>query len=277
MKSAVLMLLFGWLFGCSRPGKKVSSLPFLEELPGVRKIAVPEGFVARNFIFSPDGRAVFLLCFGMAGTPDHMPYRVLRIDLQGEASPAFVELPDQQWIEKASLWWEEDGRLGMHMADTLVWIDPQTMKVAEQARIISQYNFLPQRKLDQLIPAEAQEAYAAAVAKLKGKNPRRVREFLLTGKAAWMDPDAEAAPEPAETAIECTKSQVVDTKLRYPRYVDITLKEWRILPGGPRFQTTDAGDRELGFFLADDGRLRTSDGAAWIRYEKKLYRLPAAK
>jgi hypothetical protein len=93
MKSAVLMLLFGWLFGCSRPGKKGSSLPFLEELRGVRQIAVPEGFVARNFLFSPDGNAVFLLCFGMTGTPENMPYRLLRLNLQGEPAGGFVELP----------------------------------------------------------------------------------------------------------------------------------------------------------------------------------------
>lgn len=273
-KSAVLMLLFGWLFGCSRPGKKTSTLPFLSELKGVRQIPVPEGCVARNFLFSPDGSAVFLLCFGMTGTPENMPYRLLRLNLQGEPDGGFVELPHQEWIEKSALWWEDDGRLGVHMTKSLVWIDPQTMRIAESARIVDRDNFLPQKKLDQMVPPEVTVAYADAVLQLKGRNPRRLREFLLIDKSAWVDPDAEVS-KPPQTAIECTKSEVIDTKLRYPRYVEIMQKEWRILPRGPRFQTTDAGDRELEFFLADDNRLTTADGAAWIRYEKKLYRLPS--
>jgi hypothetical protein len=162
------------------------------------------------------------------------------------------------------------------MTRSLVWIDPQAMRITESARIVDRDNFLSRKKLDQMVPPEVTVAYADAVLRLKGRNPRRLREFLLIDKSAWVDPDAEVS-KPPQTAIECTKSEVIDTKLRYPRYVDITVKEWRILPRGPRFQTTGAGDRELEFLLADDNRLRTSDGATWIRYEKKLYRLPAAK
>ncbi len=312
----LLMSLLTLLFGCGNNPKNKDQFPEVPlfpktDNPACRLEPVPmdSDFFAQAFIITPDRKSVFVLAYDTAGTPDRMPYQLLRLDAAGQVQ-AKIAMPDSQWEDIPCFWWEEDGSLSLMLKSVIETFDPAGMKVKKEWRQINPKNFLPRERLDQLTYDEQDTAYREAVKTSAGESRSGFvletlnRVFLMLdydGKPsrAWLLSDEEdierykkifglrkGAPNPAESAGDGLVSEdtaglsylshdILDYKIAYPnlQYIESRTLALSIGNKKARFKLSNKDGHSLNLQFADNQYLTTADGTVWLMYERDLYRV----
>lgn len=168
----LLMSLLSILFGCGKNAKNKDIYADVPHFPQtdnpacrVEEVPMDSGFFAQAFILSPDKNNVYVLAFGMAGTPDSMPYQLLRLDPSGRVLTKIM-MPGCQWSDAPSLYWADNGQLGVALHGSVVrTFDPESLKMQKEWLEVFVENFLSRKKLDQLTFDERRDAYDAALHK----------------------------------------------------------------------------------------------------------------
>ncbi|MBK8920864.1 MAG: hypothetical protein IPM81_05055 [Saprospirales bacterium] len=209
MHRLLLMSLLSLLFGCGQHSDSRDRYPDVPLFPRtdnpacrVEPVAVDTGFFAQAFILSPDKQEVFALAFGMAGTPDHMPYLLLRFNA-GAQVQARHEIPDCHWTEQPHCWWEADGRLSVLLTDGIKTFEAASLQEVNAWRRVDFQTFLPQKERDKRTYDEQVNAYRDALEKAVGESrSAAVRsvaglhlmllDFDRKPAEVWYIPDEEA-------------------------------------------------------------------------------------
>ena len=110
LKIFIYMSLFPSIFGCSGSGKKPNEFANVPQFPltdnpvcKVNPIRPENDFFGQAFILSRDKKNVFLLAYGMAGTPENMPYQVLRLNADGIIEDT-ITMEHCKWTEYPNFW-----------------------------------------------------------------------------------------------------------------------------------------------------------------------------
>ncbi len=316
MHRLLLMSLLSLLLGCGqRSGSRdqYADVPLFPQTDNpacrVEPVAVDTDFFAQAFILSPDRQQVFVLTFGMAGTPEHMPYRVQRLDTGGGAQVS-RELPDCIWTDYPRCWWERDGQLSVLLTDGIKTFDPVDLRVAKEWRRVDFHNFMSQKERDKRTFDEQVSAYRDALENAARESRSGVvrsvadlhlllLDFDRRPAEAWVIPDAEEAapfagrfgqleipvkPTPAgkddlavdgKARLGSLVRKVLDYKINYPNIRNIEEQVLALTAGRQtaRFKCTNKDGGSLAVSTADNGSLTTQDGASWLLYERQLYRI----
>lgn len=307
----LFMSLLSALFGCGK--KSEPPLPHFPQTDNTACRVTPfqpdTGFFAQTFILSPDRQNVFLLAYGMAGTPEQMPYAILRLDTAGRVQAKTI-LPDCVWTDVPNFWWDDDGALGLMLSAEFRNFDPVSLATVKTWRQVDFTNFLSQKKLDQLTYDEQDDAYREALQKAVAQSSvRYVRkvlnlDFLMLDFArkpaeVWhlRDPEevddfiarygerkAPMNPPPADTSALGTDGnvcltllahRVLDYKFAYPdlKYIEERVLELSAGRQKARFRLSNKEKHSLELQYADNQYLTAADGAIWLLYERQLYRV----
>lgn len=307
----LLMSLLSFLFGCGKGPAKTKPYADVPHFPQTDNPAfrvapfVPDpDFFPQAFILSPDKKSVFVLAYGMEGPPESMTYQLLRLGQDGQVQ-ARALMPDCQVAEVPNFWWEDDGSLSLMLHTDVKNFDPATLKVLKTWTQVDFTNFMPRKKLDQLVYDEQVDAYRAAmqmaIAQSSVRYVRKVLnlEFLLLDFAhkpaeIWHLRDADdvepfiheygerkAPLNPADSLTDgparmtLLAHQVLDYKFAYPnlKYIEENVHELSIGQRQARFKLSNKEKHALQLGYADNGYLATADGAVWLLYERVLYRI----
>lgn len=312
----LFMSLLSLLFGCgtkSGDKDKFPQVPYFPQTdnPACRVEPAPmdTGFYAQSFIIAPDKQHVYVLACGMAGTPEKMPYQLLRLDAAGQAQRK-VEMPDCQWADTPCFWWENDGKLSLLLNDVIKTLDPDDLQLVKEWQQMDLKNFLPQKKMDQLTYDEQVLAYDEALQNAAGKSRTayvlqvwNLHYLMLDFKGQpaqswhlWNDEDIEqavaryglrkGASYPAEqpendlisdenARLTLLTHEVLDYKMAYPNLKYIEMRVLALTAGKQtaRFKLSNKNNRSLFLQYADNQRLTTADGTAWLLFEGVLYRV----
>ena len=313
----LLMSLFSLLFGCGNKSKNKEKYPEVPHFPqtdnpACRPEPVPMDsvFFAQAFIISPDRQSVFVLAYGMEGTPDRMPYQLLRLDAAGRVQAKML-MPDSQWADSPCFWWEDDGALTVMLANAIETFDPAAMKAVRVWQQVDIKNFLPQKRLDQLTYDEQDTAYRQALerAAAKSRSAYVLRvlnlHFLLldtggkTLQAWYLRDDDDIERFAAKFGLrkgaqydEKTKDggddvsdgnvrmstlahEMLDYKIAYPDLKYIGSRTLALTDGKQtaRFKLSNKGNHSMDLQYSDNQHLTTADGAVWVMYERQLYRV----
>lgn len=166
----LLLSLLSLCFGCAKyPGttKKFAGIPLFPQTDNpafhIDPVPADTGFVAQAFAPGPDGERIFVLAFGLAGTPEHVPCRLLQYDTRGRITKR-LDLPDSRWEAEPALFWATHGQLYVVLYHSAVYmIDPLNLEVLYAYRAMHPDNFLAREKLDQMTGDEQRNAYAEAL------------------------------------------------------------------------------------------------------------------
>ncbi len=312
----LLMSLLSLLFGCGNKSKNKGKYPEVPHFPQtdnpacrLEPVAMDSGFFAQAFIISPDKQSVFVLAYGMEGTPDRMPYQLLRLDAGGRIQSKMV-MPDSQWENAPCFWWEDDGKLTLMFSSVIGTFDPVGMKAVKEWQQVDIKNFLPQKRLDQLTYDEQDTAYREAMEKAVGKSRSACvlqvlnLHFLLldtNGKVlqAWYLKDdedierftakfglrkgaqygAQTADDDAvsdgNTRISTLAREMLDYKIAYPDLKYIGSRTLALSMGNQtaRFKLSNKDNHSMNLQYSDNQYLTTADSTIWLMYERQLYRV----
>ncbi|MFN8302387.1 MAG: hypothetical protein U0U46_07840 [Saprospiraceae bacterium] len=235
--------------------------------------------------------------------------RIFRLDSKGNILQR-LDIPDTQWVPEASFGILE-GELLVLLWQHFAVIDPERLTIKGEIPVYD-YNYFPCRlKLEEMTYDELRDNYLIvrddALDHCKeGRwldwSPGGAFFVLATSpngkRAAWspntyIDEDIEplkqrfpllqltlpSLPE-GEISDERGRLREVEylsggTQLDYPNYKSRLIKQHELRLGNTtaRFSTTDRNRRALHLDYANNLRLTTADGAAWVCFEGVLYRI----
>lgn len=311
----LLMSLFSLLFGCGNKSKNKEKYPEVPHFPQtdnpacrLEPVRMDSGFFAQAFIISPDRQSVFVLAYGMEGTPDRMPYQLLRLDAAGRAQAKMV-MPDSQWEDSPCFWWEDDGRLTLMLSSTIGTFDPVSMKTVKEWQQVDIKNFLPRKRLDQLTYDEQDTAYREAVEKAAAKSrsayvlrvlnlhflmldiggktlqawylrddediERFTAKFGLRKGAQYNEETKDGDVSDGNVRISTLARDMLDYKIAYPDLKYIGSRTLALTDGKQtaRFKLSNKDNHSMDLQYSDNQYLVTSDGTMWLMYERQLYRV----
>lgn len=172
----LLMSLLSMLFGCGKSAQKKMPYPEALQFPqtdntrcAVQAIAMDSGLYAQAFILSPDKTGVFMLAYGMEGTPEKMPYQLIHLDADGNVQHKII-LKDSHWTDQPTFWWETDGSLHLMLHTEFLRLDPATFQVLKRWKQWDYTNFLSQKQFDQLTYDKQDNAYRETLKKKIAKS-----------------------------------------------------------------------------------------------------------
>ena len=313
----LLMSLLSFLFGCgesSNKSEQYAQVPQFPQLDNPNCQVVPfktdTDFFAQTFIISPDKKNVFVLAYGMAGTPQKMPYQILKLNMDGNMEHK-VTIPNCVWGEIPNFWWENNGYLSLKIADDIKTFDPFQLTIVKARREISKENFLSHKRLVMMEYHETEDAYDSALQKAIEKSTvQYVRKVLnldylmldfadRQAEAWYLYPNNEVEhviakygeqkspmnpPPPTEddiitdgnTRLTFLKHNTLDYKIAYPniKYIEERVLQLSVNNNQKaRFKLGNKENHGLELHYADNGFLTTTNGHVWLLYERQLYQL----
>ncbi len=234
---------------------------------------------------------------------------IFRLDQQGKVVKRLL-VPESRLVSGASFGML-DGQLLILLWRHFAIVNPERMTIVGEIPVYDDKFFPSKLPLDEMTFDELRDNYTLAFdAALDHCKQGRWLDWTPGGawfvlatapdgsRAAWspltyfdedieplkkrFPPAAPALPVHPEGLITDTKGSLQEveylsggTQLDYPNYKSRLIKQYELRLGDKtaRFSTTDRDRHDLHLGLADNLRLTTADGAAWVSFEGVLYRM----
>lgn len=234
---------------------------------------------------------------------------IFRLDQQGKVLKRLL-IPESRLISGASFGMLDEQLLVL-LWQRFAIVDPEKMRIVGEIPVYDDKFFPSKQPLDEMTFDELRDNYALALdAALDRCKEGRWLDWTPGGawfvlatapdgsRAAWSPPTyfdedleplkkrfppaAPALPEHPEGLITDGNGSLREveylsggTQLDYPNYKSRLIKQHELRLGEKtaRFSTSDRNRHDLHLGLADNLRLTTTDGAAWVSFEGVLYRM----